>query len=124
MSEATAARFLPYPENQCQWSRNHFWSFTFGDQGIPRIYKITTVPLTALVLQNTEHNRQNIDSRITDVATQKMIKNEFLDVNHLPDFDQIQLSNSKACALYTSTDVPAGRPADPPTNSDGWGDVH
>ena len=42
-----------------------------------RIYEIITVLLTVLVLVNTEHKRQNSDSKTTDVATCKVIKRNF-----------------------------------------------
>jgi len=43
---------------------------------------------------------------------------------YFTDFDQVQLSNSQARALYQSTDGPAGQPADYPPNFDWLGDVH
>jgi len=44
------------------------------------MYEIITELLTALVLLNTKGKRTNIDSKITDVATCKVIKQAFLDV--------------------------------------------
>jgi len=52
-----------------------------GNQGVAQIYEIITDLLTALVLLNTNSETQYIDSKITDVATCKVIKKVFLDVN-------------------------------------------
>jgi len=52
-----------------------------GNHGIARIYEITPELLTALVPLNTKLKRQNIDSKIANVATCKVIKKVFLDVN-------------------------------------------
>ena len=69
--------FLLHSENECQQSLNDFWSCTSGNEGIAWIYEIITVQSTALVLLNTEHKRPNIDSKINDVATSKVIKRNF-----------------------------------------------
>jgi len=47
-----------------------------------RIYEIITALLTTLGLLNTKLRRKNIDSKITDVATCKVIKKVILDVNY------------------------------------------
>jgi len=79
--KATAAGLPPHPENDCQQSLNASWSSSMGNQGIVRIYQIITELLNALVLPNPNHKRQNMDSKITNVITCKVIKKIFLDVN-------------------------------------------
>jgi len=44
------------------------------------MYEIITELLNAIVLPNTKPKWKNIDSKITDVATCKVIKKVFLDV--------------------------------------------
>ena len=122
MSKATAARFLPRPQNQCQWSLNNFWSGTLGTHGIAWIYEIRPVLLAVVVLLNTEHIRQNIDSKVTDVATRTASKKELLHVTYLI-LIKYNHQTAKARALYKSTDGPAGQPADYQPNSDRLGDV-
>ena len=123
MSKATAARFVPHPENECQQSLNDVCSCMLGNQGITRIYEIITILLTALVLLNTEYKRQNIDSKITDVTTRKVITKESLDVNWLI-LIKYHYQTAKARALYKPTNGPAWQPSNYPPNSEGLGDVH
>ena len=71
---------MPHSENVCQLSIDNIWSCTLGNHGVAQMYEIITELLTALVLLNTKGKRTNIDSKITDVATCKVIKQAFLDV--------------------------------------------
>jgi len=122
-SKPLLARFRPHCDNEFQRSLNDFWSCTLGNQGIRQIYEFLTEVLTAVVLLNTRHKRQSIDSKITEVVICKVIKKEFLDVNYLI-LIKYNYQSAKARALYKSTDGPAGQPADNPANSDGLADVH
>jgi len=71
---------MPHAECGCQHSLDDFWSGTLGTQGLAQIYDIITELLTASALLITNHNRQNIYCKITDVATCKVIKDVFQDV--------------------------------------------
>jgi len=102
---------------------HNYWSFILGNQGIEQIYEIITVLLTALVLLTKNHRKKNIDSKMTNVATCKVNKKIFLDVNYVI-LIEYNYQTAKARALYESTDGRAGQPADNPPNPDSMGDVH
>jgi len=102
---------LHHLENERSWSINHCWSSILGNQGIARIHEIITALSTTIVLLNRKHRRNNIDSKITDVTTCKVIKIVFLDVNHVI-LIKYNYQTAKAMALYESTDGPTGQPAD------------
>jgi len=114
---------VPHPENQCLLYVNDFLSCTLGNHGIVQIYEIITELLTAIVLLNTNHEWQNIDVKITDVTTCKVIKKVFLDGNK-PILIKYNYHSAKAKALYKSTDGPAGQHADYPPKLDRLGHVH
>ena len=69
--------FLSHPENLWQQSHNDFWFCTLGNKGIAWIYAFITESLTAQKHLYTKHKRQNIDSKLTNVATCKVIKKYF-----------------------------------------------
>jgi hypothetical protein len=89
-----------------------------GNPVIAPIYEIITEPLTALVLLNSKHKRQNIDSKITDVAPCKVIKQVFLNVNKLI-LIKYNYQSAKSEGLYLPAEGPAGQRAYYPPNS-GW----
>jgi len=93
------------------------------NEGITQIYEIITELLTTLVLLNSKHKRKNIDSKISNVATCKVINKVFLDVNEVI-LIKYKYRTAKPRALYESTGGPAGQPADNLPNSDGLGDIH
>jgi hypothetical protein len=90
---------------------------------ITRIYEFVTELFTALVLLNTQYKLKYIESKITDVATCKVIEKVFLDVNKVI-LIKYNYQTASPRALCESTDVPAGQPVDNLPNSDGLGDVH
>ena len=113
---------LPHLEIEHKQCVNSFWSGILRNQGIVRIYEIITALLTTLGLLNTKLRRKNIDSKITDVATCKVIKKVILDVNYaiLIEYNS---QTAKPRPLYESSNWPALQPADNLPNSDGLGDV-
>jgi len=108
---------LPHFQNEHHPQVNNFQSCILGNEGIAQIYEIITEQWTALVLLNTQHKRKNIDSKITNVATCKVIKKVFLHV-HYVILIKYNYQMAKARALYESPDGPTGQPADNPPNSD------
>jgi hypothetical protein len=75
------------------------------------IYEVITDVLTASVLLNTKHKRQQIDSTITDIATCQAIKKVILHVKPLI-LIEYNYESSKAGALYTSTEGTTGQLTD------------
>jgi len=65
---------LPHLEHQRQQSLNNFWFCILGNQGIARILELITEPLTAVVVQNTTHKWENIESKMIDITTCKAFK--------------------------------------------------
>ena len=61
-------------KNERQLSGNNFWSSTSGNQGITWIYELITDQLTAILGKNMTYKRQNMDSKIVDIAHCKKAK--------------------------------------------------
>jgi hypothetical protein len=102
--------------------RNNSFSMSYNSREVifPRVYEVITELLTALVLINTNHKSNNINSTITDVATSNVIKTVFLDVNWVI-LIQDSSQTATASALFESTNGPAEQPTDNPPNAN-WVD--
>ena len=118
-----ATRCMSHPKNKRQRSVNCFWSCTFGNRGIARIFEHKAGLLTALLGKNLIYQRKNTDSKIINTANCKTWKNTLWAVEYSISIIHYR-HTVKARALSESLDGPAGCPADNPPNSDGLGDVN
>jgi hypothetical protein len=66
-----------------------FSSCISGNQGIVWIFEIITELLTALLVQNTNHNRYHIDYNKINIATCKAFKKALLDIEYAIRFNTI-----------------------------------
>jgi len=116
-------RSRAHPENECQRSVINFWSSICGNQGISWIFEHIEELLTALIRKNTIYQRNNLDSKIIDIANCQTCKNEILAVEY-PILISHNYQTAKSRAIYESIDGPTGRPADNPPNPDRLGDFY
>ena len=114
---------MSHSQNKRQLSIKNLWSCILHDHGVARMYELRTVLLTALVLLNITHKKKNIDSKLTDVAPCKVLKNVLLDVSWAI-LIKYSYGTAKARALYEYTDERSGQHGDNLPNSDGLGTVH
>jgi len=114
---------LPHHETERQQSVNIIWSCILGNQGFVHIGALITELLTAFIAKNAMDRRQNTYSKIINVANCKTSKKRLLAVKYLI-LIMYNYPTAKTKTLYKSTDGPAGRPADNPSNPDGLGDLH
>jgi len=112
---------LTHLDTECQWSVNNLWCCKLGNQGITRIFELITALLTAFVVQNTDHKRKNIHSKIIDITSCNAFKKWLLAVEWAILF-LYYCQTARAKALYETIDGPTGQPTDNPANSDGVGD--
>jgi hypothetical protein len=123
LAKPTATCSLRHPENERQWSVNSYKSCICFNLDIPQIIVRITLLLTALVGRNTISQRWNTDTKLIDIATCTTCKRAILVAeNAILITDYYRTANTTA--LYESIDVPAGRPADNLSNSDGLGVYH
>jgi len=71
---------LRHLDNERQPSVHNVLACISGNQGIVWIFQIISELLTALVVYNTKHRRENIDSKIIDIVTCKAFHKGLLDV--------------------------------------------
>jgi len=106
-AKTTATRFLPHPENECQWSVNNFWSCILGNQGIAWILEHITEVLTPMLGKNTIYQTKNPDSKIIDLANCKTSKKRLF----LPQYVILRryyYHIATTSVLYESVDGPTG----------------
>jgi len=114
---------LPHDATECQRSVNSICSCILCNQGFVRIKELITELLTASIAKNAMYKRRNMYSKIIDVADCNTCKKRLLAVQYLIVIIYTY-PNAKTRTLYKSTDGPAGRPADNPPNSQGFGELH
>jgi len=102
-------------------SVNNLWSHIFGNQRIARIPELISELLNTIIRIYSKYAMKNTDSKIFDIANCISCKPKLLDVELLIWIIHYY-QTAKTRTLYESTDGPAGRPTDDPTNSGRLGD--
>jgi len=114
---------LQHHQNERQQSVYNLWSRILRNQCIAWIHDLITTLLTPFIGKNTLYKREDMDSKIIDIANCKTCKKRLLAVEYAI-LIRYYYETAKAKALYESIDGPAGLPANNPPNSDGVRDFH
>jgi len=110
---------LPHHETERQRSVNNIWFCILGTQGFLRIGAPITELLTTSIAKNATDRRQNMYSKIINVADCKTSKKRSLAVKYLIS-TMFNYPTAKTTTLYKSTDGPT----DNPPNPNRLGDLH
>jgi len=114
---------LPYHENEPQQSITNSWSYTIVKCCIMQICQLIMELLTGFLAKNITYQKKNTHVKIIDITNCKTCEKRLLDVEYMILVSYCY-QDTKATALYESTDGPAGQPADNPPNSYGLGQYH
>ena len=114
---------LPHLETKRQRSVNNILSCILGNQGFLCIGAPITKLLTTSLAKNATGRRQNMYSKIINVADCKTSKKRSLAVKYLI-LIMFNYPTAKTRTLYKSTEGHTGRPAENPPNPDWLGDLH
>jgi hypothetical protein len=118
LAKTTATCSLRHRENERHRSVSNFRTCIFRNQGIVRNFACITVLSTTLLGNTTIYQWWITNTKLINIASCSIRKSTLLvAVNAILIRYYWQLANLRA--WYESTDVPAGRPADNPSNPDG-----